>query len=138
MIAGTGPDEARLRESAAGDPRIKFLGFVNDDALLDLYAGASAVLFVPLDEDFGLVALEAMKAGKPVLTTRDAGGATHLVLDGETGFIVDPTADAIAQTMDRIHREPELARAMGEAGRLNAAEVTWDHVCRTLLDGLNA
>jgi glycosyltransferase involved in cell wall biosynthesis len=135
LIAGTGPDEQRLRELAGGDPRIRFLGFVNDDTLLDLYADATAVLFVPFEEDFGLVALEAMKAGKAVITSHDAGGAASLVEDGVTGLLAEPTPEAIATAMLRLHREPQLARTMGEAGRGRASEVTWERVCEALLEG---
>ena len=105
-IAGTGPDEARLREIAGSNARIRFLGFVNDDTLLDLYAGSLAVLFVPLEEDFGLVALEAMMAGKPVITSHDAGGATELVTDGETGLIADPDPQDVARAMALVDGSP--------------------------------
>jgi glycosyltransferase involved in cell wall biosynthesis len=138
LIAGTGPDEGRLRELAGGDPRIRFLGFVNDDQLLDLYSEAHAVLFVPIDEDFGLVALEAMAAGKPVLTTRDAGGASELVTDGVTGYITDPDAEAIAARIEAVLAHTEQARSMGEDGRERAAEVTWRRVSEILLDGIAA
>lgn len=136
-IAGTGPDEARLREVAGSDPRIRFLGFVNDDALLEAYAGAQAVLFVPLDEDLGLVTLEGMMAGKPVITATDSGGAGELVSDGETGLIVEPSPEALAGAMAQLHRDRTVATAMGRRGHERAAEVTWDRVSRTLLDGLD-
>lgn len=135
-IAGTGPDEGRLREIAGSDARIRFLGFVNDEMLLDLYAGSLAVPFVPLEEDFGLVALEAMMAGKPVITSHDAGGATELVTDGETGLIAEPDPHDIARAMARLHGSPELARSMGVRARERAEQVTWDRVCHALLDGL--
>jgi glycosyltransferase involved in cell wall biosynthesis len=136
-IAGTGPDGDRLREIAGADPRIRFMGFVNDDALLDLYADARAVLFVPFEEDFGLVTLEAMLASKPVITATDSGGAGELVTDGQTGLIADPNPDAIARAMAALHRDPELAKTMGERARERAAEVTWERVCSVLLDGLD-
>jgi glycosyltransferase involved in cell wall biosynthesis len=136
-IAGTGPDGDRLREIAGSDPRIRFMGFVNDDALLDLYADARAVLFVPFEEDFGLVTLEAMLASKPVITATDSGGAGELVTDGQTGLITDPNPDAIARAMLMLHRDPKLAKAMGEQARERAAEVTWERVCSVLLEGLD-
>jgi len=135
-IAGTGPDDARLRELASADARIRFLGFVNDTALLDLYAGALAVLFAPLHEDFGLVALEAMSAGKPVITTRDAGGAQELVQHGRTGYVVDPRPESIAAAVEKLVRRRGLARRMGLRGRELTQQVSWDRVCSTLLEGL--
>jgi glycosyltransferase involved in cell wall biosynthesis len=136
LIAGTGPDESRLREIAGGDSRIRFLGFVDDDALLDLYAAATCVLFAPLDEDLGLVALEAMAAGKPVITTRDAGGAGEVVTDGDTGLVTDPTPDAIAAAMQRLQADRQLARDLGARGREDAAQVTWSRVSHTLFDAI--
>ncbi len=136
LIAGTGPHEARLHVLAADNPRIRFLGSVADEALLDLYAEAIAVLFVPLDEDFGLVTLEAMKAGKPVVTTRDSGGARELVSDGETGYIVDPDSVALATRIEQLVAKPELAKQMGECGLARASAVSWERVFAALLDGL--
>lgn len=138
LIAGTGPDEARLRELAREDGRIRFLGFVNDDELLELYAGASAVLFAPYDEDFGLVALEAMLAAKPVITTNDAGGAGELVAEGETGYVTDPDPEAIAGRIERLLADPARATSMGQRGRERAAEVTWRRVGEVLLDGIES
>jgi glycosyltransferase involved in cell wall biosynthesis len=135
-IAGTGPDEARLRELAAPNARIRFLGFVNDDALLDLYAGALAVLFVPYQEDFGLVALEAMSAGKPVITTRDAGGAAELVQHGRTGYVTSARPEAIAAAVAKLIGRRRKARRMGLRGREFAGAVSWHRVCATLLEGL--
>jgi glycosyltransferase involved in cell wall biosynthesis len=138
LIAGTGPDEARLRELAEGDPRVRFLGFVNDDQLLELYADAHAVLFAPYEEDFGLVALEAMSAGKPVVTTNDAGGASELIADGETGYVTDSDPEAIGAKIEQLLADPERASSMGERGRHRAAEVTWLRVGEVLLDGIEA
>jgi glycosyltransferase involved in cell wall biosynthesis len=138
LVAGTGPDEQRLRELADGDPRIRFLGYVNDEALLDLYSQALAVLFAPVQEDFGLVALEAMAAGKAVVTTSDAGGPSELVEHGRTGYITDPEPQAIAAHVERLLADRRLARAMGTRGRARAAEVTWERVGAALLDGIDA
>jgi len=136
LVAGTGPDEPRLRELAAGDRRIRFLGYVNDDALLGLYARAVAVLFAPVQEDFGLVTLEAMAAAKAVVTTRDAGGPSELVEHGRTGYITEPEPQAIAAHVERLVGDRRLARVMGARGRARATEVTWQRVGATLLDGL--
>jgi glycosyltransferase involved in cell wall biosynthesis len=137
-IAGTGPDEERLRAFAAADARIRFLGFVNDERLLDLYAEAMAVLFIPKEEDFGLVTLEAMHAGKPVITTEDAGGTREFVRDGVTGYVTEPSSEAIARRIGELVAEPQLAKRMGEIATSRASQVTWEHVCEVLLDGLDS
>src|SRR6185436_15380268 len=73
VVAGTGPELDALRAQASGDRRVELRGFVPDGELADLYASCRAVVFAPLDEDFGYVCLEAFAAGKPVITTADAG-----------------------------------------------------------------
>lgn len=131
-IAGTGPEEARLRELAADDARISFCGRVGDAELADLYAGARAVAFIPQLEDFGLVTLEAMLAGKPVITCTDSGGTAELVTDGVNGLVVQPQAAALAAAIDRLWSNRREARRMGEAARERAAAVTWDGVVAQL------
>ncbi len=132
-IAGTGPDEARLREMAADDPRIEFLGFINDVEVAQHYAQALAAPYVPDREDFGLVTLEAMLSGKPVLTVRDAGGPNELVIDGETGYSVDPEPAALAERITFLVNHPDEARRLGEQGRRQARAITWERVIATLL-----
>ena len=134
LVAGTGPEEEALRALAAGDPRIRFLGFVLDREAERLYADALAVLFAPYDEDHGLVAIEAMACAKPVITTRDAGGPTDFVVDGETGFVVDPDPARIAERIDWLWEHRDQARALGLAGRERVRDVTWARVSAGLLD----
>jgi glycosyltransferase involved in cell wall biosynthesis len=133
VVAGTGPEAERLGELAAGDPRIELVGHVPDDQLVELYAGALAVPFVPLDEDHGLVTLEAGLAGKPVVTCPDSGGPTELVVDGRTGLVRDPTPEALGAGLERLARDPDLARRLGEAARAAAERVTWPDVVARLL-----
>src|SRR5262249_48959323 len=115
LIAGTGRDEARLRDLAAGDGRIRFLGPVPDDALVALYGASLAVPFVPYDEDYGLVAIEAMTSGKPVITGTDSGGPLAFVADGETGLVVPPVPEALARAIDRLASDVDEARRMGRS-----------------------
>ncbi|HYC23425.1 MAG TPA: glycosyltransferase family 4 protein [Candidatus Bathyarchaeia archaeon] len=138
LIAGTGPDEDGLRRRAAGDPRIRFLGFVKDHELVDLYARSLAVPYVPYAEDYGLVTLEAMMSAKPVVTTSDSGGPTELVVDGTTGFSVAPEPAAIAGRIDALVAQPARAAEMGAAGRCAAESIRWDDVVARLLHGSEA
>lgn len=133
LIAGAGPEEGRLRELAGDDPRVRFLGFVPDEEMSGLYADALAVPFVPYDEDYGLVAIEAMRSAKPVLTVADAGGPTEFVIDGVTGRVVAPEPAAIAAALDALAGDRVGAAAMGEAARKAVAGVTWQAVSRGLL-----
>ena len=132
-IAGTGPCRAELEALAAGDPRIRFLGRVDDADLPGLYAGALAVPFVPADEDQGLVTLEAFSQGTPVVTCTDAGGPTEFVVDGVTGLVARPTPEAVGAALARLVRDRGLAHQLGEAARAREAQVTWDAAIDALL-----
>lgn len=113
--------------------RLDLLGFVDDDELVERYAGALGVVYVPLDEDYGYVTLQAFLAGKPVVTTTDAGGVLEWVEDGVTGFVVEPSPEAVADAVDRLAADPGAARAMGDKGRDRAAGLRWDAVVDRLV-----
>lgn len=132
-IAGTGPDEAALREAASGDPRIKFLGRIPSAELAEAYAHSRAVAFLPYQEDYGYVTLEAMLCGKPVITCTDGGGTTELVREGETGLIVDPAPEALGAAIDRLWGDKRATKRMGQAARERALKVTWDAIVDELV-----
>lgn len=133
VIAGDGPDTPRLVQLAQGDPRILFTGRLGEDELARRYREAVAVPFVPYDEDFGLVTLEAMAAGTPVLTASDSGGPLEFVEDGVTGFVSAPEPAALAEAMAAILVNPDNARQMGEAARERVKGVTWQGLATELV-----
>lgn len=120
-IAGRGPLEPVLRVLAhelgiAGS--VRFLGQVTpiQPALED----ALGVVVPSLGEGFGMVALEAMERARPVVAAA-IGGLSELVLDGETGYLVEPAeAQELAAAIVRLVRDPRRAEAMGAAGRERA------------------
>jgi glycosyltransferase involved in cell wall biosynthesis len=133
-IAGTGPEADNLRRRAAGDRRIKFLGLVNDADVVNLYADALAVPYVPYDEDYGLVTIEAMASGKPVLTTSDAGGPNEFVRDGRTGYSVAPDAHALAKRIEYLCAHRAEARSMGCNAQRSVRHITWEDTVGRLLN----
>ena len=120
VIAGDGDDRPRLEALAASlglSGQVLFTGFVSEATLAELYARAAVFVMPSRGEGFGLVYLEAMRAGRPCVAAR-ASAAAEIVADGETGLLVDPLdPEAIAGALGRLLAAPELARAMGEAGR---------------------
>lgn len=132
-IAGTGPEEARLKELAAKDERIEFLGFVNDKELVDLYANSLGVLYIPYDEDYGLITIEAMKSSKPVITSSDSGGPLEFVKDSETGYVVPPNPKRLAEKINHIIEHPDEARIMGSLAFQATQDVTWERSVARLL-----
>lgn len=85
-IVGTGGEEGNLK-SLAG-PTIEFVGAVDDQRLSELYQGAKALIFCALEEDFGMVPVEAMGNGVPVIALKQ-GGVTETVVEGKTGIFFD-------------------------------------------------
>ncbi len=85
-VVGDGPELARLRETYA-DRDVELLGAVSDERLADLYARCTA-LVVPNVEEFGIAAVEAQAAGRPVVAV-GRGGVRETVIDGETGVLVE-------------------------------------------------
>ena len=136
MLAGHGPleDDLRKRVSDYGlQDRISFAGFVEERALVDLYARCRAVMYPPFDEDYGYVTLEAFSAKKPVITTPDSGGVLEFVADGTTGLVADATPDALAAAIDRLAESPDLCRRLGEAGHRRIQDISWNDVVERLV-----
>ncbi|MGE3274580.1 MAG: glycosyltransferase family 4 protein [Vicinamibacterales bacterium] len=136
LLVGDGSQRARyeaLAEAEGVGDRVQFLGPVDDDTLVRLYADALALAYVPYDEDYGLATLEAFLAGKPVVTARDSGGTLEFVTDGVTGIVTEPRADAIGAALAALHDDRARARDLGAAGRDRARLITWDAVIARLL-----
>lgn len=132
-IAGTGAELEGLKQIAGDDRRITFLGFVNDRDLVELYADSLAVLYIPYDEDYGLITVEAMMSGKPVITATDSGGPNEFVRNGETGYSVSPDPKAIAERIDYLCEHPEQAQQMGLAAQHLVKGITWESTLAKLL-----
>lgn len=136
IVVGEGPLRARLEDSASHSgvaDRVTFAGGVSERQLIELYAGALAVVFPPFDEDYGYVTLEAFLAHKAVVTTHDAGGPLEFVEDGVTGLVCDPAPEAIGAAIARLAGDPRAARALGDAGYEIARAITWDGVVDRLM-----
>jgi glycosyltransferase involved in cell wall biosynthesis len=101
-IVGSGKEEEYLR-SIAG-PTIEFVGGVSDEELDRLYAGARAFIFCALDEDFGMVPVEAMGHGVPVIALAQ-GGVLETVLDKKTGILFkEPTVDSLLTAIKQFNK----------------------------------
>ena len=137
LVVGEGSQRAALEAVAARggrSDRVELLGTVDDETLVDLYAGSLAVLYAPFDEDYGYVTLEAFLARKPVVTATDAGGPLEFVEDGINGRICEPSAQAIGEAINSLAAERGRAATLGEAGYERARVITWDGVIEKLVN----
>jgi glycosyltransferase involved in cell wall biosynthesis len=131
VVAGDGPDRARLESLANGS--VTFTGRVTEAELADLYARCLAVYYAPVDEDFGMVPYEAFLSEKPVITTADAGGPLEIVTDRRTGLVTAPRAEELAEACTWLAAHRDEARDWGRAGKAIAELVSWDETIRRLL-----
>jgi glycosyltransferase involved in cell wall biosynthesis len=135
QIAGDGPDRDELERLVATrglNRRVTFLGRVDDARLRELFNTCRGVYYAPLDEDFGYAAVEALAAGKPVITATDSGGVLEFVADNQTGIVTTLKPVDLAAAIDRLADE-KLARWLGAAGPARVADLTWDRVVDELL-----
>jgi glycosyltransferase involved in cell wall biosynthesis len=137
VIAGEGREIdalLKLRRLLDLDDRVDFVGRVDDETLLRHLSRCRAVVFAPLNEDYGFVTVEAFSCAKAVLTCSDSGGPAELVKDGVNGFVTDSTPEALARAMRSVIADRTLAIRLGEAGAARAATMTWpDAVSKLLL-----
>jgi glycosyltransferase involved in cell wall biosynthesis len=134
VVAGSGPDEKRLRKLAEkSKAKVTFRGAVTDDELVELYATAGVVLFPPADEDYGYIALEGFLSKKPVVTCTDSGGPLEFVVDGETGRVVAPDGSALGAATAELLADPARAARLGEAGYERVRGITWAAAVKSLL-----
>jgi len=117
-VVGSGPTYAALSRYY---PEAEFLGRANDEQLAELYASARAII-MPSIEEFGITAVEAQAAGRPVIAAA-AGGALETVLDGQTGRLARPDdVESFAQAMREIDKlDFDPATAVRNAERFSVA-----------------
>jgi glycosyltransferase involved in cell wall biosynthesis len=123
VIAGDGPARASLEARASDASNVSFVGRLDRAGVDRLLSRARAVVVPSLwPEPFGMVVLEAWRAGRPVIVT-DRGGIPEIVSDEQGGFVVPPgDLEATVAAVERLASNPDLAFAMGAAGRQRAVE----------------
>jgi glycosyltransferase involved in cell wall biosynthesis len=128
--------ESLIKKHGVGN-RVCLRGFVDEAEMIELFAGALGVCYLPFDEDYGYVTLEGMLSGKPVVVAADGGGATEFVEHEREGLVVEPEPRAIAEALDSLYSDRTRARAMGERGRekLLAMNLSWESVVESLING---
>lgn len=124
VLVGEGPLRARLehraRELRLAD-RIRFVGAVPHDQVWNWYVAADLLVSTSIRETQGLVFLEAMHCGKPIIAMT-AGGASTVVRDGKDGFLVQVTAEAVSDAILHCLGDQETYRLMGQQARERARE----------------
>lgn len=137
LVAGTGPKEREYRRYVGlrGIRDVEWLGRVSDEDKVRYFASAD-IYCAPNtgQESFGIVLLEAMAAGVPIVAS-DIHGFKRVVERNVQGILVEPrNPRAIAAALYQLARDPDLRHEMGEAGRNRAPEFSWDRVTERIVD----
>lgn len=148
LLVGAGEMETKLQAQIAAlglESRVRMAGKLDDAELDAAYRACDLFCLSSIDraEAFGLVLLEAMRAGKPVVASDIPGsGVGSVVVDGETGALVPPRdAEALAAALHRLAAAPELREKLGTAGRarwdqhyrIDAVTRQWTQLYREVL-----
>lgn len=138
LLAGVGSQlqaSQQLAKTIGVEKNVRFLGNISDQERLKLMADCLGVIFIPKDEDYGYVTLEAMLASKPVITCNDSGGPLEFVVNNETGFIIEPEAKELARQIDYMYQNKAESKSLGNNG-LNyykSLQISWEAVVSSLL-----
>ena len=136
IIAGEGSQRAATERTVADhglQDRVVFAGAIGGEALINLYAGALAVVYAPFDEDYGYVTLEAFLCAKPVITATDSGGTLEFVVNDQNGFVCAPEPAAIGAAIVSLAADRTRTAQFGRAGLARARQITWAGVVERLL-----
>jgi glycosyltransferase involved in cell wall biosynthesis len=136
-IAGACEESSSLKvlaRDAGVASRVTFLGRIDEGELLRRLATCRAVVFPPLQEDYGFVTVEAFASRKAVVTCRDSGGPAELVEDEVTGIVVDSTPLALARALRRLADDGALAERLGAAALVRGAQLTWPGAVEELVN----
>jgi glycosyltransferase involved in cell wall biosynthesis len=126
--------DVRVAGGWVGPPqdRVRYLGRVSDDELVELYRGAAAYVDTSRYEGFGFQVLEAMACGAPVIAT---GGTSIPEIVGDAGIVCAP--DELAEQLRRVLGDDTLAAELRAKGLARAAQFTWERVARTIADAVD-
>ena len=130
-LVGDGPQRKHLEEHFKGLP-VHFAGFLHKEELASAYASSDIFVMPSLTETLGLVVLEAMCSGLPVVAAR-AGGIPEMIEDGVSGYLVEDDGAAIDR-ITQLLQSPEKRTTMGAAARTHASQRSWRSATEQLVE----
>ncbi len=114
VVASGGPDLEKCQQLAAGHPNITILGWISDDQLIEYLGKCLATIYIPIQEDFGMTAVESMQAGKPVIGVAE-GGLLEIIEDKKNGLLLPSNFTIEDLRLKILELTPERSRTMESA-----------------------
>ena len=138
-VIGDGPDRGRLEQharSAGLNGRVRFVGSLPRDEVLDALAGAEVAVLSSDWENFPHAAVESLSVGTPLVATA-VGGVGEIVVDGVNGLLVPPgSPEAFGHALQRLLGSPELRARLSDGARASVAELRADHIYGRIESGM--
>ena len=127
-IVGDGSEIEKIKNLCEKRDNVKFIGKVEEKKLKELYSNCLAVVYCPIDEDWGLVPLEAAASEKATIGVNE-GGLKETIIDGKTGFLIDNIdPQKIAEKMDYLVNNKKIAKKMGIEAKKYAKKFDWEQI----------
>lgn len=136
VIAGSGPEYDNLKNIIQEnnlEKRVTLIGNADEKTVVRHLADCRAVYFAPLKEDYGLVTGEAFASSKCVITADDSGGPVELVKHGYSGYVCESKPEKIAEKLDILAEDNNLAEQMGQNAKKFISGITWDKTIERLI-----
>ena len=115
----------KLKYNVKRKSNVTFSGKISQEELIKEYANSLCVVCPAFEEDYGLTVIEAMSFSKPVIVCNDGGGYVEFIKEGENGFVVEPTGEAIAEKIKLLYDNKELAKEMGRNAYEFSRKYNW-------------
>jgi len=109
VISGEGPERERLKKLAEGCNNIEFFINCSFEKMIELYSNCIATIYMPINEDYGLIPIESMASGKPCIAANE-GGPKETIIHGKTGFLIKPDKEEIKKWVNYL--TPEVSKKM--------------------------
>jgi len=136
VIIGDGPEKGEITKKIRDnnlEERVILLGKSDEKTVLKNFATCRAVFFAPEQEDYGFVTGEAFASRKSVITATDSGGPAELVKNGETGYVCAPDPKLMAEKIDLLAEDEDLAQRLGENAYNFISQITWKKTIQKLV-----
>jgi len=110
IISGDGSEREKIKQMIRGWKNIKYIGNMNSDQMIELYSNCKGTICFAENEDLGLIPIESMASGKPIIVPNDGGGLLESVINNKTGWYVYPSAKSLAYKINQLNLNDDLRK----------------------------